>query len=58
MAYRIREPECIACGACEDVCPVPCISAKPDGIRVIDEPACIDCGSCAAACPVPCIDQV
>jgi len=55
MAYRIDENECIACGACEPVCPVECISEVDDGKRRIDEDACIDCGSCAAECPVDCI---
>jgi ferredoxin len=58
MAYRIDENECIACGACEPVCPVECISEVDDGKRRIDEDACIDCGSCAAECPVDCISQV
>lgn len=58
MAYRIIEEDCIACGQCEEVCPVDCISAKDDGIRVIDEDECIDCGACASTCPVDCIDQV
>lgn len=57
MAYRIDENECIACGACEPVCPVECISEVEDGKRRIDEDACIDCGSCAAECPVDCIEQ-
>ena len=58
MAHRIRKDECISCGACEDVCPVTCISEVEDGKRLIDEDACIDCGACAGVCPVSCIDQV
>ncbi|MGL5582247.1 MAG: 4Fe-4S binding protein, partial [Cetobacterium sp.] len=26
MAHRINKEECIACGACQSVCPVSCIS--------------------------------
>ncbi|MCL1925464.1 MAG: 4Fe-4S binding protein [Defluviitaleaceae bacterium] len=44
---------CIACGACEPECPVPCIT--PGDIFVIDPELCIDCGSCAAVCPVDAI---
>lgn len=55
MAYKINEAECTACGACEPVCPVDCISAKDDGKRVIDEGECISCGACADVCPVDCI---
>jgi ferredoxin len=58
MAYRINDNECISCGNCQPVCPVSCISEKPDTKRVIDEEVCIDCGSCASECPVDCISQV
>ncbi|MGM0471129.1 MAG: indolepyruvate ferredoxin oxidoreductase subunit alpha [Bacillota bacterium] len=58
MPHRINEEECIACGACEAVCPVSCISEQDSGKRVIDESECIDCGSCAETCPVSCIAPV
>ena len=50
MAYIISD-ECISCGACEEACPVSCISAG-DGKFVINSTECIDCGSCADVCPV------
>ncbi|MCJ8343439.1 MAG: 4Fe-4S binding protein, partial [Cetobacterium sp.] len=49
---------CISCGACQEVCPVSCISEDENGKRVIDEDVCIDCGSCASVCPVSCISHV
>ncbi len=58
MAFRIEKDVCIACGACEPVCPVECISAQDDGKRVISEADCIDCGACADVCPVECISEV
>ncbi len=57
MAYRINADDCIGCGACEDVCPVDCISEVDDSKRLIDENACIECGACADVCPVDCIDN-
>ncbi len=58
MAYRIDKTVCIACGACEPVCPVDCISVGDDGIRVIAEADCTSCGACAEVCPVECISEV
>ncbi|MBN1501623.1 MAG: 4Fe-4S binding protein [Spirochaetes bacterium] len=58
MAYRIDDEQCTACGACEPVCPVECITEKSDSKRVINEDECIDCGSCADVCPVECISEV
>ncbi len=50
MAYKITE-DCVACGACADVCPCEAIT-EGDGIYVIDAEKCADCGACADACPV------
>ncbi|HEY5556171.1 DUF362 domain-containing protein [Acetobacterium sp.] len=52
MAYKISD-ECIACGSCEDVCPVEAISEGD--IYVIDPAKCTDCGACADECPVEAI---
>lgn len=54
MSYRIDVDVCIACGVCEPVCPVGCISEAGEGKRVIDEETCIDCSACVAVCPVGC----
>lgn len=54
MAYLINKEECINCAACEDVCPVECIS-EVDDHRFITASECIDCGACADECPVDCI---
>lgn len=50
MAYVITD-ECIACGSCEDSCPVEAISEGEDKY-VIDPQLCTDCGACADQCPV------
>ena len=50
MSYKISE-DCIACGACQDECPVNAIS-EGDGVYVINSNDCIDCGCCASVCPV------
>ena len=52
MPRKITE-QCVACGACKEVCPVECI-AEGD-IYVIDASQCIDCGACEAGCPAEAI---
>ena len=50
MAYKISD-DCVACGACAEVCPMDAI-AEGDGKYEIDADKCISCGACADACPV------
>ena len=54
MAYVIYKEACIACGACEGVCPVEAIS-ESEGKYVIDGSTCIACGACEGVCPVEAI---
>ena len=51
MAFVIEKETCIACGACEGVCPVEAIS-EADGKYEIDGTTCIDCGACEGVKPV------
>jgi NAD-dependent dihydropyrimidine dehydrogenase PreA subunit len=53
MAYIITD-ECIACGSCQDECPVEAISEGEDKYS-IDPKLCTDCGTCAEQCPVEAI---
>lgn len=48
MAYKISD-SCVACGACQPVCPVEAISEGD--IYVINADTCIDCGACVSECP-------
>ena len=54
MGTHFITDECIACGACEAVCPVTAISSG-DPIYEIDQDTCIDCGACDDVCPVDAI---
>lgn len=55
MAYVITD-ECVACGTCEEECPVDAISEGED-IFVIDEDECIDCGVCDDVCPIDAVEE-
>jgi len=44
---------CVACGACEDVCPEEAITV--DEVAVVKVEKCSGCGSCVDACPEECI---
>lgn len=52
MAHKISD-SCIACGACQPVCPVEAISEGE--IYKIDPKRCTDCGACVDQCPVEAI---
>lgn len=54
MGTHYITDECIACGACEPVCPVTAISSG-DPTYVIDKDVCTDCGACDPVCPVDAI---
>jgi len=47
--------QCTSCGLCVDICPIHCITLKPDEYGAlkycIDEQKCIRCGKCAEICP-------
>ncbi len=54
MAVTINS-ECVACGACVDVCPQGAITV--DDIAVVDAGKCIDCGACIDECPAGAISE-
>jgi formate hydrogenlyase subunit 6/NADH:ubiquinone oxidoreductase subunit I len=61
MVYVIAAP-CVADYSCLEVCPVNCISPRPDDIQFdqteqlyIDSTVCVNCGACVPACPVTAI---
>ena len=53
---RLFPPDkCSACGACEAICPVQCISMQPDAYgvtRPVIGKDCLECGQCSDTCPV------
>lgn len=51
MGTHYITDDCVACGACEPVCPVSAISVD-EPIYIIDQGTCTDCGECDDVCPV------
>lgn len=50
MVVEVDEDACIACGMCEEECPIDAISV--DDVAVADEDKCDDIGKCVEICPV------
>ncbi|MGM0501768.1 MAG: NADH-ubiquinone oxidoreductase-F iron-sulfur binding region domain-containing protein [Bacillota bacterium] len=56
--YEISHEICIACGKCEEICPVDAIRGDKEQKYSIDPEICISCGKCAEVCPVDAIAKV
>ena len=52
----VDEDACIACGACEERCPVNAIAVED--VAMVDAGRCIGCGQCTLACPTEAIALV
>lgn len=49
LVAAVDPDKCIACGACEEICPANAISVEK--IAKIDRARCTGCGQCVAECP-------
>ncbi|MBU0715316.1 MAG: 4Fe-4S binding protein [Verrucomicrobia bacterium] len=56
MAYVISD-KCVACGKCDEVCPVEAIS-KGEKKYTINPETCVNCGQCVDECPSEAIAEV
>ena len=52
---KVITDNCVACGACVDVCPNSAITV--DDVAVIDSAKCTDCGACIDECPSEAIEN-
>lgn len=52
----VNQARCVACGACEGVCPREAISVFRGMYATVLEERCIGCGKCAKVCPAGCIE--
>ena len=54
MAAKVKEDDCIGCGACVDSCPVDAITM--DDKAKVDPDTCTECGACVDECPADAIE--
>ncbi len=52
---QVVASDCVACGACADVCPQDAIAIED--VAVIDADKCVDCGACVDECPAGAITE-
>jgi Na+-translocating ferredoxin:NAD+ oxidoreductase subunit B len=46
----------VACGTCEERCPVGAIAVNHEDVAVVDEARCMGCGVCTPSCPSDAVD--
>ncbi len=51
----VNAKDCVACGACAEVCPQDAITV--DDVASIDMDLCVDCGACVDECPAGAITE-
>ena len=54
---KVFRDECVACGACVNVCPVGAISVYKGIWADFDAGRCIGCSKCEAVCPASAISM-
>ena len=54
----VEESRCVACGACENVCPRGAIRVKKGCFAKVDKDKCVGCLLCAKTCPAGVISGV
>lgn len=53
----VDKKRCVACGVCENTCPLAAAKVYHGCYVVIEETVCVGCGKCAKSCPAGCIEM-
>ena len=54
---KCRQKRCVACGVCENTCPLAAVKVYHGCYAVVEETVCVGCGKCAKSCPAGCIEM-
>ena len=54
----VSKKDCVACGACANVCPRGAIKVVDGSFALVDEKFCLGCGLCAKICPAGAVSVV
>lgn len=55
MYFTVEKKDCTGCSACEQICPIKCVSMVRDEegfLYPVANDSCIHCGKCARVCPI------
>ena len=52
----IDKTRCVACGVCENTCPLGAVKVRCGCYAAVEAERCVGCGKCAKLCPVGCIE--
>ena len=52
----VDQTRCVACGVCENTCPLGAVKVSRGCYAAVEAERCIGCGKCARLCPVGCIE--
>ena len=53
----VDNKRCVACGVCENTCPLVAVKVHRGCYAVVEETLCVGCGKCAKSCPAGCIEM-
>ena len=52
----VDQTRCVACGVCENTCPLGAIKVRRGCCAAVEAERCVGCGKCARLGPVGCIE--